>query len=275
MNIETEIFLELIYPKKGEDMADCQDARCNNLDKNWDIKRFAVADGVSSSFFPAIFSQQLTEYFCCSNDPINLQLFDKPENWKKWLVNIQGNWLAEVAHEIKQTKKYYVRNRFYANDHAGATFVGLEISRDNKGDGGYTWKAMIIGDSCLMHITNKNEFQSYLLKSSDDFNYTPKYFPSRYIVNNPYTPDFKTGKVSPNDIFFLATDAISKWILDAREKKDKNRFVKILPMGPEDILTTDDIDIYRNDKESPLENDDVAILGIKILDSNEKELIHE
>jgi len=261
MNIDIEISQKFLCQKKGEDIGDCQDAICCNLQK----KRFAVADGVSSSFFPAVFSRQLTEYFCNSDDVINLELFDQQDSWKQWLANVQEKWLEVVEQEVKQSKKYYVRNRFKSNDHAGATFVGLEFSVDDPDN--LQWNAMIIGDSCLIHIDftpeKKPQVKSYLLQQSTDFNYTPKYFPSRYIKDNPYKPDFIQGHFSIKDRFLLTTDAISKWFLTAKENDD-NRLNQIF------LLNSDDIHTYREDKDLPLENDDVAILGLKIIDAKNK-----
>jgi len=260
--LEIDIFQELKCPKQGEAYEDCQDACCYNLNNN----RFAVADGVSSSFYPAIYSRLLTDYFCNSQDEINRNLFDEKHNWKKWLKNIQNSWVSNVAKKVELSNKYYVRNRFHANDHAGSTFVGIEIDQEANQ---LNWKAMIIGDSCLMHFsynTQKEKLilnQTYPLTKSDEFNYTPPYFPSRPVKNNPYEPIFIEKEARINDRFILATDAISKWIFNAMEKKLKclkNMFT----------IKEEHINLYRNDQECPMENDDVVMLGLTIIDSSKE-----
>jgi len=243
----------------GEDLLDCQDSLSANIETN----RFAVADGVSRSFYPAIFSKQLTEFFCSGKDYVNCDLFHQ-KNWEEWLDVSQKKWLEYVQEKVNNTKKYYIKNRFYNNEHAGATFAGIEFYQK---DQSLFWNAMIIGDSCIIHIDkNNNQTNKYLIESSDNFNFTPSYFPSRFIKENPYQPVFINDKAaSVNDVFIIATDAISKWILLLMENKKSDVLFQI------DQLSDEVIDYYRHDEEFLLENDDIALLVLKIIQESTEE----
>jgi len=249
---QVKLLHQLICPKQGEDIEDCQDA----LDVNLEINRFAVADGVSRSFYPALFSKQLTQFFCSANDSVNLELFHHGD-WKKWLEISQKNWIENVQEIVKHTHKYYIKNRFYNNEPAGSTFAGIEFYQNENQS--IFWNAMIIGDSCIIHFDKAcQKSNKYLIQSSKDFNFTPSYFPSRPIVDNPFKPSFIIDQtVSIDDVFIIATDAISKWILMLMETSQTHLLSDI------HNISYQMIDQFRSD--DALENDDIALLVIKIV----------
>jgi len=250
---QIKILNQIVYPKMGEELSDCQDA----LEANCDNNRFSVADGVSRSFYPAIFAQKLSHFFCHSDDPVNSNLFES-ENWEKWLGVCQQQWLYDVQQLVEKSNKYYIRNRFNSNEHAGATFAGIEFYQKNQS---IYWDAMIIGDSCLIHFDKPNhQTNSYLMHSSKDFNFTPQYFPSRFVKDNPFKPEFLIKKsASKEDIFIIATDAISKWLLMLIEKT-KSDVASIAQKISEKA-----VDKFRTKNTFPIENDDIALLVIQIV----------
>ena len=256
-DFQIEVLHSFIYQKMGEEIDDCQDS----LDFNFVNNRFCVADGVSRSFYPAIFSKQLTYFFCHSDYPDNTDLFTH-KLWHQWLKISQKQWLKDVQKKVDQTNKYYIKNRFYNNEHAGATFAGIEFHQNNQS---ILFDAMIIGDSCLFHFDQSfNKKNQYLIQYSTDFNFTPHYFPSRSVKDSLFEPKFITDRVSINDIFIIATDAVSKWLLLLIENAQKNVLKTI------NSLSSETVDQYRTDQSYPLENDDIALLVLKVINQKNK-----
>jgi len=257
-SFQIQILNTFICQKLGEDISDCQDSLSTNINNN----RFCVADGVSRSFYPAIFSGLLTNLFCNGDMPENTELFSQ-KKWQKWLEIAQHEWLKLVEEKVDQTNKYYIKNRFYNKEHAGATFAGIEFQENERS---IIFNAMIIGDSCIIHIDQAHKkTNKYLIESSKDFNFTPNYFPSRPVQEKSFQPNFLIDQpVSVDDIIVVATDAIAKWLLLLIEKREKLIFNDIHK------LTYETIDKYRTDQSYPLENDDIALLVLKVVQPKQK-----
>jgi len=249
---KVNILHSFIYPKMGEELSDCQDAQ----DVNCALNRFSVADGVSRSFYPAIFSKILTDYFCNGDTPTNKDLF-KHKNWHEWLKISQNKWQELISQKVNNTSKYYIKNRYYNKEHAGATFAGIEFFEK---DQCIYWNAMIIGDSCIIHFDKfHHKTNKYLIQNTSDFNFTPGYFPSLDVKENPFQPEFLLDMTaSIDDIFIIATDAISKWILLLIEQSQTQILANI------HNLSSEIVDKFRIDTLSPIENDDVSMLVLKI-----------
>lgn len=98
----------------------------------------------------------------------------------------------------------------------------------------------------------------------EDFNNTPNLIAS----NEKYQTDiennvvYHNGKIEPNDIILLATDALAAWIL-----KQKNRNLKIRKNLIEQFEKNDEttFEEWLNKKRatSRIKNDDVTLLMIK------------
>jgi hypothetical protein len=201
--------------KEGETIDDCQDAFSFNNDK----LKFAVSDGVTQSFFPKEWAEILVHEFC-QGDYERTDLLLRKNEWKKWLENCQSKWLEGVAERLKNDNKYYNNNRFKRKEPALATFIGLELQQSDQSVVGYKAKAVIIGDSCLFHISN-DVVLSQLLRSSDKFDNRPECFYS-YPDFNRFKPVRIEFVVKDGDIVLLCTDALAKWILKKYELNEKS-----------------------------------------------------
>ena len=123
--------------KVGEKNSDNFDRYRYNLTNN----KFAVADGVSLSFFPNIWAKLLvnnfTENYCTVlSDEIPIELDE-----------IQNQWENIVKTEVdKPETMYYVRNAYNLQKSGSATFVGLEFIQELNT---IKWKSFVLGDSFL------------------------------------------------------------------------------------------------------------------------------
>ena len=240
--------------KKGETLDDCQDANALNED----IGRYAVADGATLSFFPKEWAELLVKHFCHKKDTY-LSLED--ENWEDWIEPIQQKWLESVSRTVQESKTYMLVDRLSRLESALSTFIGIEFNRD-----GGEWKALIIGDSCLLHCSG-SEFKSYPLQKLEDFPHRPNSFAS-FPKDNPVgdIPEVIGGKASPGDIFILATDALSKWIIQHDEAKNLNNILERLKK----IENNGQFEQFVNqarDEEVRLVNDDVTLMFISVEES--------
>jgi hypothetical protein len=238
--------------KKNESITDCQDCFQINEAENC----FAIADGASQSFYPNIWAELLVNKFC-QNPEINQQ------NWQTWLVPIQNKWLLEVEQRVAkaETEKRPVwvtnKNRLNFREAGTSTFIGLQFLDDQV-------KVSIVGDSCLFILKGNELKQTYLLKSSKDFNDRPAYFAS-YPKNNQCVPSFfdiplDSKKSQDCFHFILATDALSEYIFNCREQ-GTNIFNTLLKISSQEEFEKFVAQV-RNADNIRMKNDDVTLITL-------------
>jgi len=245
--------------KTNEEPEDCQDAISFNINK----LRFALSDGVSGSFFPAEWAGILVNYFCEDESKLNSSILES-KRWKEWLVPAQHEWKSKISNIV--TKKtgpeaYFLRNSLVANEPAAATFIGFQLfAEDDKP----SWKAMIIGDSCLFHV-RENNFDSYLLNKASNFDNYPSHF-SSLEISNKFDPKFITGDFQIGDKFLLVTDALAEWLITQREI-NKNGWDNVLDTIIQIEKWKDFYSIIQEARKHdgvPLKDDDVALMIISL-----------
>lgn len=260
--LELRLQIKETLPKINDSPNDCQDS----LSVDLELGRFAVADGVTRSFFPAEWSRLLVEQFCHDTSRSNLDLF-KTQNWQNWLSPVQEKWSVLIHDKVSKKTgidSIHLKNSLVTRDPAASTFSGLQIDTNPKSP---TWQAMIIGDSCFFHFTN-GKLNRYLLKSSSDFNYRPQYFSSIPSPNN-HKPTYLSGKLEIGDILMLTTDALAKWVLVQYEQSGNNwnkTWESLLGIQSRNDLVAF-VSNARNNKETPMEDDDVALIMLSFVES--------
>lgn len=237
-----------ITNKKGERPEDCQDAfRVNEKDS-----RYAIADGATLSFFPKRWAKLLVKHFCSRPDWSPTQ---------EKLVPIQEEWYKQVEERVKAKDVFYLTNSFRSKEPAVSTFIGLEIEKVER-----RWKLTIIGDSCLFH-QSESRFESYLIKRSEDFTSSPEGFAS-YAAGNHHEPEFIEGEFHSGDRFILATDALSKWILEHQEAdRLEDAFNQFEQIKKDELPFEQFVEQARASEDIRLVNDDVTLMLISVGDS--------
>lgn len=240
---------KFITHKKGETLADCQDAVAFNEDS----ARYAIADGVTRSFFPKMWADLLVKSFC-EETALSLE----KQNWEEWITSFQQKWLEQAISTVQKTKRFISIDRLSRSESAASTFVGLEIDRTKA-----KWKAMIIGDSCLFHFRDSGLKGSYLVKKSEDFTNRPGIFAS-FAKDSLGHPSFVTESVNPGDIFILTTDALAKWIIQHDEVgKLDYAFAQLTSIEKEEQFE-DFVEEARESDGICLVSDDVALILISV-----------
>lgn len=189
-----------ITHKETEKYADCADRYAVNTRNN----RFAIADGVSKSFFPDYWADILVNHFVALEKDNSLSINE-----------CQAEWLKKVKEKIDTPDiKWYTKNAFIKQEPGLATFVGLRFEKGR-------WFATALGDSFLFFVSNGNMgFDKWVkLSSKSDpvvFDSFPDYFSSR----NKQHGEAKNidGYALETGTFYLMTDALSEWVFNQKEK---------------------------------------------------------
>ena len=237
-----------IIHKEAETPDDCQDAYAQNDGKG----RYAIADGVTRSFFPKEWATLLVEDFC---ESINLS--SAKTDWKDWIGPIQQKWYEQIEEKVSERNLFYLTNSFNSRESAVSTFIGIEFNKDNS-----AWEAMIVGDSCLFHKSNSG-FESYLIEDSAHFTNHPEVFAS-FAKDDHSEPTFIHGNANPGDTFILATDALAKWILEHKEIGKLDAALDRLKAIETDEKFYQFVHEARHDEAIRLVNDDVTLTLISV-----------
>lgn len=251
--------LNEVVQKADEAPGDCQDA----YDYNAELNRYAVADGVSQSFFPAEWARLLVNHFCNDPSPLNTDLF-LTRKWREWLAPVQQKWFEEIKGRVEQKRGHsgtHLRNSLAKREPAAATFVGVQVDAAQDGEG-TRWHSMIIGDSCLFHITG-DQLSSYTITKPSEFDYHPEHFASNGDLNR-FEPRFVSGTLKNGDVLILTTDALAKWILTrhiAGEEERRDTLTRLLELRRWSDLYRF-VEEARLRGETPLDDDDVALVII-------------
>ncbi len=237
-----------IIHKEAESPEDCQDACAQNDEK----RRYAIADGVTHSFFPKEWAALLVKQFCDNTD-----LSVAKTDWRAWIAPVQQKWYEQVEEKVNERNLFYLTNSFNTKEPAASTFIGIEFNKDSG-----AWEAMIIGDSCLFHKSDSG-FDSYLIENSANFTNYPEVFAS-FDKDNHSEPKFIDGDTNPGDTFILATDALAKWILERKEVGELDATLNVLKAIETDEKFHQFVHEARHDEAIRLVNDDVTLMLISV-----------
>lgn len=257
-----------VLHKVGEDYKGCHDRFCLNAE----MRRFAIADGVSVSFFPAMWADLLVRDFCRHGFE---DTFSRPSKRQEWLdrmlTRCMDSWYEKVRAFIDGGVPFYTRNKFNQRESAAATTVALEIDvRTN-----LCWRAFCLGDSYLLIFDEKYNLletcSSHL--AEEPFDNYPDYLDS-YKGLAKGEPQWEEGSLKEGMIMLMVTDALAEWILtykadpeilyqvfQIRHKSDFEKFVDTEKSNGR--LKDDDITFVRINveaEESDFDQDDILSL---------------
>jgi Protein phosphatase 2C len=231
----------LRLPKRGNTDAEYEDA--------WAVDaaagRFAVADGASETSFAARWAQLLTEGFIAAARPAALSdwLAGQRRLWLEEINGLELPWYAEIKRD----------------QGAFATFLGLGVrAPTTKRPGG--WRAVAVGDTCLMQVRDGQCVQSFPVQKSSEFGNQPRLIGSREVDPKP---DLGRGALEVGDRLVLLTDALAQWFLQTHERGRNpwKAVTLVLTAAKPQAAFTDWIAGLRDRDE--LRNDDVTLLTIE------------
>ena len=228
-------------PKIGHTLAEYEDAFCPKTKFNQNVKLFraAIADGAAETSFSKKWANLLVQKCCMVNDPTQ---------FIQELPKLQTQWYTEVKN---QDMPWYAQEKFYLGAYAAMLALKLEEN---------TYEVMAIGDACLFHIRGEHLENCFPLTHSEQFNDRP-FLLSSYANNNEEIIAniiVKSGlKWENGDEFYLMTDALACWFLEAYEK-NRRPWTKIRALKPSNFKKF----IAKLRRTKVLHNDDVTLIRV-------------
>lgn len=257
-----ECFLEILsLPKGGNDPQDFEDAFYPPLGEEQLKGRFraAIADGASSGILSGKWAQVLTEAIYTFDGSIyDLHTIIEIASLK-W-----GEWLQGYLNNREQRNmpiRWYEEPGLKTG--AFATLLGLEI---NEGDGVNEWHAVAIGDSCLFQIRQGQLVKCFPIIQSKAFNNNPILLCSVATSNSELRKksEITNGEWQKDDVFYLMTDALAQWFLNAFES-GQQPWIELNDFNKENQKQTfiEFIDGLRSNRY--MRNDDVSLIRISMI----------
>ena len=233
---------QVLLPKSGFDSSECEDF----IGVDEDNCRFAVADGATEAFDARNWAQRLAETWVREGSALT------PETFHDW-VGREG--LALHSSWSQMTLPWYAEEK--ARKGSFAAFVGVELDLMSDAP---SWKAVALGDACLLHCRDGALVKSFPLSQSASFNSAPLLVASDpvFYKNSADSLVIESGRCEPNDILFLVSDAAAAWYL---ERFEQNDFSDILRDNDE----PDAAKFFENERQAGrIRNDDIAVIRLEI-----------
>jgi hypothetical protein len=231
-----------LLQKSDSHTSECEDA----IQFDLELGRFAVADGATEGFDSGRWANILVEGWVKSNSVI--RTIDEFQLWlNEQSQLLQKDWST-------RTLPWYAEEK--ARSGSYAAFVGVDVNYKE-----LMWRAVALGDTCLVHIRNSEIFKALPLSSLEQFNSSPilvSSLPSmqRETINHVV---IDSGSIESGDELLLLSDAIAMWYLkmhrDNRELIAK--FESLLSSSNRELL----INFFEEERRlNRLKDDDIAIV---------------
>lgn len=281
-----------ITHKKSERYSDCQD----RFRVNKDTKSIAVSDGMSQSYQQKIWASLLVESYTSGN----MQAITEEK-----LDSLRTEWHKKVLEFIENLKtipgqEYLVRmntNSVAQLKSAAATLLGIRFN-------GYRWEGVVLGDTCLIELDDKNSVIAIHSSQDKEFDNYPDFFDSTTIrlkqkgqireisgelkaghkillVSDPFSDiiqDFKNGKIELNigELLDIKTHEefcrlVERWRAEKGMTNDDSTLVIVTHDCSEDfnIAEVDDINALISKEKASQETPREVFKGEQITISGE------
>ncbi|MCU1266463.1 MAG: hypothetical protein JWM21_2781 [Acidobacteria bacterium] len=240
---------EFLLPKSGHQLSECEDAIGINLPAG----RFAVADGATEAFDSQSWAQLLAHDWVLQG-PVD-QTIDEFRAW-----------LARVGQSLHDSWSG-LRLSWYAEEKAAtgsfAAFVGVQFEKLEGAAHG--WRAIAVGDSCLVQCRHNKIVSALPLSRYQDFNATPPLMPSHPSMQAAALEKvvIAAGTIEHGDVLLLFSDAVAAWYLMMAEKDEQARlrFDLLLKTRQESELQL----LFEKDRlNGRIKDDDIAVIRIEV-----------
>ena len=235
---------QYLLPKLGHDESECEDV----IAVDPETGRFAVADGATEAFDARNWAERLAQRWVQTGSTLTADEF------REW-VTAQGRELRDSWEGLKLS--WYSEEK--ARHGSFAAFAGLEIDPRSKNP---FWKAIALGDTCLVHSRNGVLLKSFPLSRSESFNAAPVLVASDSSLHESAMQSLvvESGSCECGDVLLLLSDAIASWYLQRLEQND---------LDPDTFLRmteTEELNRFFDDQRSTgkMRNDDLAVVRIEI-----------
>jgi hypothetical protein len=234
---------QLLLPKLDHDASECEDAIAFDLQ----TARFAVTDGATEAFHAQQWARNLAEHWVRKEATLTLEEF---RNW----VGTEGRELHDSWNGL--TMSWYSEEK--ARTGSFAAFVGVELDLKSSPP---SWKAIALGDTCLLHCRGGALLKSFPLSRSESFNSSPILVASNVALHESTMSSamMDSGVCDDGDVLLLMSDGTASWCLQRFENGD---FDADFLSGKDDEELRRFFDGER--QAGRIRNDDLAVVRIEI-----------
>jgi hypothetical protein len=246
-------------PRAGNDATEYEDAFQPRKDGRHSARRlrFAVADGASESMLSGRWADVLTRTWCKAQRSHTAEILE--DAMAAWDTELTAYLADRAAHD--RPVQWFEEPGLAKG--AFATLLGVQFN--TRRNGGGSWMASSMGDTCLFQVRGDRLLLSFPLKQSSDFGSTPKLVPSKAddVERVAAHVEEREGDWRSGDLFVLATDALSAWFLGEVEQ-GRAPWEQLLGFGPRGQAVFAEWATGLR-AQGRLRNDDVTMVRIEVL----------
>lgn len=233
---------QILLPKAGFELSECEDF----IGVDEQNGRFAVADGATEAFDARSWAQRLAQNWVTSDSALT------PDTFHDWIA-AEGLALHESWNQL--TLPWYAEEK--ARHGSFAAFVGVEFDLAAKVP---SYKAIALGDACLIHCRNRSLVKSLPLSDAASFNSAPLLVASDPALyqSSAHALVIDSGACEHKDVLFLLSDAVAAWYLEHLEQSD---FSGVFESNDEAAIAA----FLENERQAGrIKNDDIALVRIEV-----------
>ena len=208
----------------------------------------AVSDGAGEGIFCRQWAALLTERYARELPDLR-----NAAAYHSWLESCRSAWLEMIDYpKTRITQRLKIDNLG-----AAATFLGFRLEAIPTTPGAYVWRAEAAGDSCLLWVRDAQLVATFPLTRGPQFKQAPLLLRTKRIVQPLFAQ--ASGTCRTGDLFLLATDAVSHWLIDEhiRGPADWSRFESI-----EQAVWEEEIERLRD--RNLIVNDDCTLIAVRV-----------
>ena len=235
---------QLLLPKLDQETSECEDAIAVDLQ----ACRFAVADGATEAFDARNWAERLAQHWVQHKSRLTV------EEFREWVAN-EGRELHDSWNGL--TLSWYSEEK--ARKGSFAALVGVELDFKSASP---SWRAIALGDSCLLHCRKTTLLKSLPLDRSESFSSAPVLVASDSSLHESSMQSVVTnsGICQNGDVLLLLSDAAASWCLQRFENGDLD-VEEFLSAKPDDELR----EFFDTERMAGrIRNDDLAMVRIEI-----------
>lgn len=195
---------QFVLQKSGTERSECEDA----VGFNDEALRYAIADGATEAFDAGRWAERLVSEWVKDEGALT------PEDFRSWVAE-QGNWLH--ASWDGRSLSWFAEEKARKGSFAAFVGVQFDLSLDAP-----RWKAIALGDSCLIHLRGQSVCSAFPLSDHQSFNSAPVLVPSLISFQETALEQavLSSGSLEGGDLILLVSDAAAAWYLKMALERD-------------------------------------------------------
>ncbi|HKU72496.1 MAG TPA: hypothetical protein VJR02_01125 [Pyrinomonadaceae bacterium] len=235
---------QLLLPKLDQEVSECEDAIAIDAQ----AARFAISDGATEAFDARNWAERLAQHWVQRKSTLTV------EEFREW-VAAEGRELQDSWNGL--TLSWYSEEK--ARKGSFAALVGVELDFKSESP---SWRAIALGDSCLLQCRKTMLVKSLPLDRSENFSSAPVLVASDSSLHESSMQSVVTdsGTCQNGDVLLLMSDAAASWCLQRFENGDLDVEQFLSVKTDEELREFFDTERMAG----RIRNDDLAIVRIEV-----------